>query len=665
MSVFATLAESRQLGAPVVALFRTALGRDPDALEMARLVPMVRERAPLPDIAALVVITPEFRDRHGGADKPDLVDALCRNAFGAGLEGASTARLAAELSGTDAEIVAAVAGAALAQRRIPLLPGLVPGVGPDDPIAYRLWVAEYDQPDRAAAARLPPLSGQRITVAMASGDTEAEAVQHTVQSLRAQVYTDWELCLAARTLSPWSREAVERLPVEDRRVRLVRDPGLQAAFRAATGTLCCLLVPGDRLPPSALWEVAAAFAAHPDTRLLFTDEDVEDEGGRHSPRFKPGFSPDALLGGDAIGQLAVYRMDLLAEIGGLPDGPDTVRALARRAAEVLAPKQVNHLPAVLCHRGRLPAPLDLDACREGGRFPLPASPPAVTVVVPTKNRADLLGTCVAGVLDRTEYPIIEMVIVDNGSTDPNALALLAELERRPGVRVLRRPGPFNFAALNNAAAAIARDGLLLLLNNDTEVLHPGWLGEMVAHAVRPDVGVVGARLLYPGNTVQHAGILLGPGGTATHVGRGAAPNDPGYLGQLVCVRDLSAVTGACLAISTASWRRVGGMDERLAVAWNDVDLCLRVRKAGLRVVWTPHATLLHRESVTRGLESGDPAQLARFRAEQALVVAEWGEAVERDPFLNANLLALEAGPLVLARPRDRRRVATLPFASKP
>ena len=174
---------------------------------------------------------------------------------------------------------------------------------------------------------------------------------------------------------------------------------------------------------------------------------------------------------------------------------------------------------------------------------------------------------------------------------------------------------------------------------------------MVAQVSRPGVGIVGARLLYPDRTVQHAGILLGPGGRATHVGRGAGADDPGYLGQLASMRDVSAVTGACLAISTDTWRRVGGMDERLAVTWNDVDLCLQVRKAGLRVVWTPRATLLHRESVTRGLEAADPAKLARFRDEQALVRAEWGEALEHDPFLNANLLALDSGPLVLTRPR--------------
>ena len=196
--------------------------------------------------------------------------------------------------------------------------------------------------------------------------------------------------------------------------------------------------------------------------------------------------------------------------------------------------------------------------------------------------------------------------------------------------------------------------MLLLLNNDIEVLHRDWLREMVSHAVRPGVGAVGARLLYPDGTLQHGGILLGPEGAATHVGRGAARDAPGYLGQLTCTRDLSAVTAACLAMSRDVWGAVGGMDERLAVTWNDIDLCLRVRAAGLRVIWTPHAVLLHREGVTRGLEARDTARQERFREEQALVRATWGDAVERDPFLNPNLVATEAGPLALTRPRHRR-----------
>jgi GT2 family glycosyltransferase len=380
-----------------------------------------------------------------------------------------------------------------------------------------------------------------------------------------------------------------------------------------------------------------------------------------------------MLAGDAVGQLAVYRRPLLTQLGGVRPGtaPHEFYDLALRAVAAATPARVRHLSAVLCHRAApgpdWPAPagqpprdapgllaIETSTSWPRPRFRLPEPAPSVSVIVPTRDRAALLAACAAGVLERTDYPSLDLMVVDNESADDEALDLLARLDCDPRARVLRRPGPFNFAALNNAAAAAARGDVLLLLNNDTEVLHPDWLREMVSHAIRPDVGAVGARLLYPDGTLQHGGLLLGPEGQATHVGRGAAGDAPGYLGQLACTRDLSAVTAACLAVRRDVWRAVGGMDERLAVTWNDVDFCLRVRTAGLRVIWTPHATLLHREGATRGREADDVARQRRFADEQSLVRATWGAAVDDDPYLNSNLVATEAGPLALARPRRRR-----------
>lgn len=646
MSVFADLRETRQLGTPIVGLFRTAFARDPDPTELELLAPLIRDRVPTVMIAADIVATAEFVCRYGSLPRAERVDTFCRNAFGPAKDGLHDTRLAAEWVGTDAELLALITDAALARRAIPLLPGLVPGAAPDDEVAYKLWVLEYDQQTPPTSPHEPKPDEPLVSLLMIAGDTEAEAVQRSVASLFMQTYQRWELCLAVHTISPWSKRTIEVMAQEEPRVRLI-EHSLQAAFRSATGGLLGVIAPGDRLAPDALARVTTAFEAS--IGMVFTDEDVEDASGRHSPRLKPGFSPDLLLGGAAIGQLAIVRREFVDRSDFLED-PVTPRALACYAVSRLAPDGIRHLPIVALHRAAQPKPVDFDLFA-GAPFPVPQPAPPVTAIVLTKDHAELLAACVQGLLERTDYPSLELIIVDNGTTDSAALSLLAEFEQRERVRVLRRPGPFNFAALNNEAARIVPNGVLLLLNNDVEVLGPQWLSEMVAQLARPGVGAVGARLLYPDRTIQHAGILLGPAGTATHVGRGAPETATGYLGQLAGVRDFSAVTGACLTIAAETWRRVGGMDERFAVTWNDIDLCLRVRRAGLRVVWTPRATLVHQESTTRGLEANDVAKLERFRHEQALIVAEWSGAFEHDPFLNANLLALDSGPLVLTKPR--------------
>lgn len=634
MSVFADLNEIRLLGAPIVGLFHTALGRDPGPQEIQDLATAIRDRTPLATVAASIVATPEYTSRYAGLLPADRAEFFLGNAFGPGPAGLDDVRGLADWTGTDAELIAVITDIALTKGAIPLLPGLVPGVPPDDPVAYRLWVEEYDQ---APAAPCGTPGDQPVCLLMKAGDTEAEAAERSVAALTRQSHPHWELHLAARTLSPWSQQTIEALARDEPRVRLVEGHDLAAAFAAAAGPLVGVLAPGDTLAPDALTRIAAAFG--PSTDFVFTDDDVEDASGRHSPRFLPGFSPDRPL---PTGGLVVARRDLF--------DPATAQITAEITA-LLDPARIRHVPIVALHRPAAAKASEPDILA-GAPFTLPQPPPPVTVVVLTKDHPELLAGCTAGLLEHTDYPALHLILVDNGTTDDAALALLAELERRDDVSVLRRPGPFNFAALNNEAVRTVEGGVLLLLNNDVKILDSAWLSEMVAQLARPGVGIVGARLLYPDRTIQHAGILLGPGGRATHVGRGAAETSTGYLGQLAGVRDFSAVTGACLAIEVETWNRLGGMDERFAVTWNDVDLCLRVRRAGLRVVWTPRATLIHKESTTRGLEAEDTAKLARFREEQALMLAEWGDAFDGDPFLNPNLLALDSGELVLTRPRQ-------------
>lgn len=283
-----------------------------------------------------------------------------------------------------------------------------------------------------------------------------------------------------------------------------------------------------------------------------------------------------------------------------------------------------------------------------GATDLPPSP-LVTVIVPTRDRARLLARCADGVLRGTDYAPLELLIVDNDSRQSRTAQLLRRLQADRRVRVLAFPGAFNWSAMNNAAVRAARGEVIVLLNNDVEVLEPGWLRHMVSLALRSDTGVVGARLLFPDGTVQHAGITLGPGCVADHVLHHAPGDAPGYQGMLGVTRTVAAVTGACMAMRRAVFDAVGGFEAaHLGVACNDVDFCLRVRARGWRVVCTPLAELRHHEAMSRGPDA-TAAQLDRVRSERAYLLATWGAAAECDPYLGPNLAAI-GGDLVLARP---------------
>jgi GT2 family glycosyltransferase len=305
------------------------------------------------------------------------------------------------------------------------------------------------------------------------------------------------------------------------------------------------------------------------------------------------------------------------------------------------------------------------------KWTLPATPPRVTLIVPTRNRGDLLRRCAEGVLRRTDYPDLELIIMDNDSDEAETLALFERLKQDARVRVVPFRGAFNYSAVNNAAARVATGDILVLLNNDVDVIGGDWLQELVSHAVRPDVGAVGARLLFPDDTVQHAGVVLGVGsfaggpGVAGHFGLHAPASDIGYFGQTGLTREVSAATGACLALRKSVYDSVGGLDEEnLPIAFNDVDLCLRIRASGLRIIFTPYATLYHLESASRGSDV-DGVKARRFNREARMMRARWGRQLDNDPFYNANFSRYLGGfqLAVPARrsPRWRRDQATSTF----
>jgi GT2 family glycosyltransferase len=278
----------------------------------------------------------------------------------------------------------------------------------------------------------------------------------------------------------------------------------------------------------------------------------------------------------------------------------------------------------------------------------------VSLIVPTRNRADLLGPCLDGLMNKTAYQPIEIIVVDHQSDEARTLALLKRVSADPRVRIMRYEGSFNFSAMNNRAVELARGELVALVNNDIEVIAPDWLTEMVALAAQPEAGAVGAKLLYPNGRVQHAGVGLGIGGVAGHLFCGVAADQAGYFGRLQLASNVSAVTAACLVVKRSVYLEVGGLNELdLRVAFNDVDFCLKLREKGYRNVWTPFATLVHHESPSRGRDT-TPEKAARFRSEIDWMTKTWGDALTQDPYLNPNI-SLNSATFDLAFPPRRVR----------
>jgi GT2 family glycosyltransferase len=559
--------------------------------------------------------------------------------------------------------------------------------------AYERWIAACDtltEDDRAAIRRHIARLAHRplISVVMPAYETPTWLLREAIASVRAQLYPHWELCMADdASPSPHVAELLSAQAAGDPRIRFVRRESnghiaaaTNSALALATGEFVALMDHDDLLPEQALYEVAAELDRHPDADLIYSDEDkVDARGRRFEPYFKPDWDPDLIMGHNFVSHLGVYRRALLEQVGGLREGFDGSQDydLTLRFARATSPARIRHIPAVLYHWRQMSRAVSfsqsqLDRCIASARraisdhlaaqgiagaeveaapaaalwnrlrWPLPDPAPRVSVLVPTRDRAELLSRCVSGLLERTDYPAIEVIIVDNESRERRALELLKQLRRDPRVRVLPAPGAFNYSALNNMAAREATGDILLLLNNDIDVIDGGWLRELVSLVARPDVGAAGAKLLYGDGNVQHAGVVLGVGshaggpGIAGHFGHSAGGEELGHFGQFGLTRELSAVTGACLAIRRQVYEEVGGLDaENLPVSFNDVDLCLRLRERGLRIVWTPFAQLYHLESASRGKDR-TVEQIDRASREADFMRARWGAVLDNDPFYNAN-----------------------------
>lgn len=552
---------------------------------------------------------------------------------------------------------------------------------------YQDWIAQFDNTSPATRAalrrelRLLP-AHPLISIILPVYNPDLRLLEAAIDSVRNQIYERWELCIADDASTDTAvRPFLEKIAAAESRIKLTfreRNGHISAcsnsALALASGEWCALLDHDDMFAEHALALVALEIERHPEAGLIYSDEDkIDEHGARSNPFFKPDWNPELFLGQNYINHLGVYRADILREIEGFREGFEGSQDydLALRCVEKLRPEQIRHIPRILYHwrmvGGSLAAipdakPYAKEAARraiadfcarrglpgtvgpcpenaESHRFihALPEPAPLVSIIIPTRDRVELLRRCVESIRTLTAYSSFEIVVVDNGSVERETIRFFREMEDDPRVRVLAEPGPFNYSRLNNRASAQARGDLLVFLNNDTEIDEAGWLTEMVSHAARLEVGAVGARLWYPDQTLQHGGVILGLGGVAGHAFPHIPRGHPGYFNRAMLQQNCSAVTGACVAVRRNVFEELGGFDEKnLGVTFNDIDFCLRLTQRGYRVVWTPSANLIHHESASRGHQRTREEQ-AEFERAVDYMQTTWGAQLMYDPFYNPNL----------------------------
>jgi GT2 family glycosyltransferase len=563
---------------------------------------------------------------------------------------------------------------------------------------YSVWIKRFDTltPQQAAEVRAKwHERGPLISIIVPTYNPQIAHLEAAIASVQRQLYSRWELCIADdASTAPGVRELLQSFAERDPRIQYVFreqnghiSAASNSALALAKGEFIALLDQDDVLADHALVAIAHAIEAHPQVGLIYSDEDkIDEQGRRFSPHFKPDWNAFLLRSQNYICHLVVIRRSLVMAVGGFRLGLEGSQDhdLLLRCTEQLQPHDILHIPHVLYHwrvhdgstarklgskpyaqingcqaiqdhlgRQGVNGSVEMDGLFYRVRYRPSQHAPRVSIILLTRDRPELLRSCVRSVLDKTDYDNLEIIIVDNGTAQLEALALLSEMAQDRRVRLLRDTSPFNYSALNNRAAMQANGEYLCLMNNDIEVLDKDWLLEMVSVAQQPSVGAVGARLYYPNGKLQHAGVILGPGGIACHPFRLQSKDDGHYMSRSQLMQNLTAVTAACMLTPTTLYRSLGGLDEaHLAVAYNDIDYCLRIREAGHTVVYDPYAEFVHHESVSRGRED-TPDKKARFRGEQEYMRARWGKWLARDQAYNPNLSFASDNFAIADRPRTQ------------
>lgn len=554
-------------------------------------------------------------------------------------------------------------------------------LGKKEASTYEQWREHYEvKPEELEAQRQTKLSLQPFfSIVVPLYRTNEQFLREMMESILAQTYTNWELCMADGSADGSLDRILQEYAKRDKRIRyvtLAKNEGISGntnqALAMAEGDYIVLVDHDDIVPANALFEFASVLNEDPSVDVIYSDEDKVSMNGKKffEPHFKSDFNVDLLCSMNYICHLFAVKRSLQQEIGVFDpafDGAQDYDFIFRCCEQA---KNIRHIPKILyhwrCHMESTAAnPESKLYAFEAGkkaieahyrRAGIPArvehaqfygmyhtiyewkEEPLVSIIIPNKDHIDDLKKCMNSIYNKTDYHNFEFVIVENNSTEPETFEAYKELEKaHDNVTVVYYDGDFNYSKINNFGVERAHGDYLLLLNNDTEAIHPTCIREMLGYCMRDDVGIVGARLYYEDDTIQHAGVVIGFSGIAGHCFINKSRCDTGYFGRIVCAQDYSAVTAACLMTKRSVYEEVGGLDESFKVAFNDIDYCLKVRQAGKLVVYNPYAELYHYESKSRGLED-TPEKIERFNREIARLNQKWPEYFEKgDPYYNKNL----------------------------
>ncbi|HFU5939811.1 TPA: glycosyltransferase family 2 protein [Enterococcus faecium] len=550
-------------------------------------------------------------------------------------------------------------------------------------IDYAEWITRHENIDLKSQQEQSKKFDYRplISIAMPVYNVEIKWLEKCIDSVINQTYDNWELCISDdASTDPKIKKCLEAYEKKEPRIKVVfrKENGhislaTNSALEIATGEFIALLDNDDELPPHALFEVVKVLNERPELDVIYSDEDkIDAEGNRFDPHFKADWSPDTLMGNNYISHLSVYRSSIVKSLGGFRKGYEGSQDydLVLRVTEQIPEDHIYHIDKVLYHWRTIPG--STASSGEAKSYIYDSGVKALTdtlnrrgikgtvrpglisgfyevtyevlqeelvsVIIPTKNGYDDLKLCVDSIIEKTSYPNYEIIIADNGSTDPKMQELFAEYKKQLNERFIVEliDIPFNYSRINNLAAEKASGKYLLFLNNDTEVIELNWMTTMVSYAQFDRIGCVGAKLYYPDDTTQHAGVLVGIGGVAGHALNNYDRTHCGYFGRLVIDVNYLAVTAACMMVKAADFKAVNGFDETLEVAFNDVDLCLKIYELGRYNVYAHQVELYHFESKSRGYED-TPEKQKRFAGEIKKMQDKWPAYIAHDPFYNDNL----------------------------